>query len=585
MKRIKKLASLLLALVMVFAMSATAFAAEQNENLQPPSGEEGGNNDNPSTDGNQDDATASQPTISSGTYNIYQVFTGDYSEGILSNVKWGQNGTGTVGEKVDIAILEELEAVYKDADNADNNFEIDDVAQLEVIKKYANLENPIQTGTATSYTGLKAGYYLVGGTVTYSNGQTAETLYVVRVIDGTLTFMPKVGVPTVDKKIVEGEDRVETNEASIGDEVNYEITGTMPSNIANYNTYYYVFTDTLSKGLTFDKNSVVVTVDGVDVTKYFYVGEEINPETGSNTITIGIQDLLTLKHLNERIAIQFTENTKVVVTYKAILNEDAVIAGNGNPNDVKLDYSNDPNHSGDGSTTPPETPEKPDPEHPTGETPKSEVVTYTTELTILKTDENNKFLPGVEFTLTGNGVNIVLVTEEKFEAAADGEYWKLKDGTYTTTAPTVADDETDNTADYDSVDTKYTKTTSVVAKGNGKTETDVVGTVQADGTVTFKGLGAGEYTITETKTLPGYNTIDPITFTLTFDAETKIFASNNDKVTVGTDNMLDTSIVNQKGSLLPSTGGIGTTIFYVVGGILVIGAGILLVTKKRMSAR
>ena len=182
-------------------------------------------------------------------------------------------------------------------------------------------------------------------------------------------------------------------------------------------------------------------------------------------------------------------------------------------------------------------------------------------------------------------MNIVLVTEEKFEAAADGEYWKLKDGTYTTTAPTVADDETDNTADYDSVDTKYTKTTSVVAKGNGKTETDVVGTVQADGTVTFKGLGVGEYTITETKTLPGYNTIEPIKFTLTFNAETKTFVSDNSAVTVGTDNTLDTSIVNQKGSLLPSTGGIGTTIFYVVGGILVIGAGILLVTKKRMSAR
>ena len=254
-------------------------------------------------------------------------------------------------------------------------------------------------------------------------------------------------------------------------------------------------------------------------------------------------------------------------------------------NDVKLSYSNDPNKSGDGSTTPPENPNKPTPTHPTGETPRDEVVTYTTELTILKTDEDKKFLPGVEFTLTGDGVNIVLVTQETFTEAADGEYWKLKNDTYTTTAPTVADDETDNTADYASTETKYTKTTSVVAKGNGKTETDVVGTVQADGTVTFKGLGAGEYTITETKTLPGYNTIDPITFTLTFDAtKSPMFASDNDKVTVGTDNMLDTSIVNQKGSLLPSTGGIGTTIFYIIGGILVVGAAILLITKKRMSS-
>ena len=281
-----------------------------------------------------------------------------------------------------------------------------------------------------------------------------------------------------------------------------------------------------------------------------------------------------------------TKGTKVVLTYTAILNENAVIAGDGNPNDVKLSYSNDPNNSGDGSTTPPEKPEKPTPEHPTGETPKIEVVTYTTELTILKKDEYNKFLPGVEFTLTGNGVNIVLVTEEAFTEAADGEYWKLKDGTYTTTAPTMADDETDNSADYDDVNKKYEKTTTVVTKGNvGETATDVVGVVGADGTVTFKGLGVGEYTITETKTLPGYNTIEPIKFTLTFNAETKSFASDNKNVTVGGYNTLETSIVNQKGSLLPSTGGIGTTIFYVVGGILVIGAGILLVAKKRMSNR
>ena len=148
----------------------------------------------------------------------------------------------------------------------------------------------------------------------------------------------------------------------------------------------------------------------------------------------------------------------------------------------------------------------------------------------------------------------------------------------------MADDETDNSDDYDSIETKYTKTTSVVAKGNGETKTDVVGTVGNDGTVTFKGLGAGEYTITETKTLPGYNTIEPIKFTLTFNAETNTFVSDNKNVTVGEDNMLDTSIVNQKGSLLPSTGGIGTTIFYIIGGILVVGAAILLITKKRMSS-
>ncbi len=573
MKRIKKLASLLLALVMIFTMSATVFAAEL-EDMENP--ETTVADDITTEEGStEEDATTNSVTH---TYEIYQIFIGDYADGVLSNIKWGGNSQHRTGEPVDNAVLEELEAIMGASS---------DTEKLAVINKYANLDStPMQTGSGTKYTGLTPGYYLVkdkDGSLTGTN--VPYTLYVVQVVGDTLEFKPKGDVPTTDKKIVEGENKVETNEASIGDEVNYEITGTMPSNIADYKTYYYMFTDTLSKGLTYKTDSIKVTVNGVDVTNYFYKGVGTYDETAGTTIEVGILDIKALSLLTNPEVGNITEDTKVILTYTATLNENAVIAGDGNPNDVKLDYSNDPNNSGNGSTTPPETPEKPDPEHPTGETPKSEVVTYTTELTILKTDENNKFLPGVEFTLTGNGVNIVLVTEEKFEAAADGEYWKLKDGTYTKTAPTVADDETDNTADYDSVDTKYTKTTSVVAKGNGKTETDVVGTVQADGTVTFKGLGAGEYTITETKTLPGYNTIEPIQFTLTFDPVSKTFNSDNENVTVGTDNMLDTSIVNQKGSLLPSTGGIGTTIFYVVGGILVIGAGILLVTKKRMSAR
>lgn len=557
MKRIKKIASLILAMAMIFAMSATVLAAQT------------GDTDAPEGQGETSAAVTH-------TYEIYQIFTGDYADGVLSNIKWGANGTGTVGANVDTAVLKELEAV-KDATS--------DTAKLAVIQKYAVLTTtPIKTGSETTYTGLTPGYYLVKDQDGSLNGANESyTLYVVQVINDTLTFTPKADIPTTDKKIVEGDNKVTTNEASIGDEVNYEITGTMPSNIADYKTYYYLFTDTLSKGLTYKENSIKVTVNGVDVTDYFYKGVGTYDETAGTTIRVGILDLKALSLLTDPAVGAITKDTEVVLTYTATLNENAVIAGEGNPNDVKLSYSNDPNNSGAGSTTPPENPDEPKPTHPTGETPKVEVVTYTTELTILKTDEDNKFLPGVEFTLTGDGVNIVLVTEETFTEAADGEYWKLKDGTYTTTAPTTADDVTNNTADYDSVDIKYTKTTSVVAKGNGKTETNVVGTVQADGTVTFKGLGAGTYTITETKTLPGYNTIEPITFTLTF--ENGVFKSDNEAVTVGADNMLDTSIVNQKGSLLPSTGGIGTTIFYVVGGVLVAGAGILLVTKKRMSAR
>lgn len=539
MIRTKKFASLLLAMIMVFSLGITAFAEENTH-----------------------------------TYEIYQIFTGDYSEGILSNVKWGKNGTGTEGEAVNSSILDKLEAAANDTS---------DTAQLAVINKYADLSTtPYTSGTATRYENLPNGYYLVKDTDGTQNTENGfYTLYVVKVVNGTLEFEPKGDVPEAEKKIVEDNNKVDVNEASIGDTVNYEITGTLPTNFADYNTYYYVFTDTLSKGLTYN-NDVKVTVGGVDVTKYFYVNATDYSATDGTTITVGIQDI---KALNLLAGVTVTKDSEIVVTYSATLNENAVIAGEGNPNDVKLTYSNDPNNSGTGTTTSPgENPDEPSTDRPTGETPKDQVVTYTTELTILKKNDEGKVLPGAEFTLTGNGVNIVLVTAEKFTQSTDGEYWKLKDGTYTTTAPTIAEDETDNREDYDSTTSKYSKTVEIVAKETGKDETSVVGAVDEGGHVTFTGLGAGTYTITETKTPAGYNTIAPITFTLTFNAETKTFVSDKTAVAVGKDNKLDTTIVNEKGATLPETGGMGTTIFYVIGSVLVLGAAVLLIVKRRMRA-
>ena len=535
MKTIKRISCLLLALALMMALSVTAFAADHN-------------------------------------YEVYQIFTGDYSDGILSNVKWGKNGTGTEKEAVSDTVLKELEGVTKSTS---------DTAKLAVITQYANLESdPYATGTTTTFENLPNGYYLVkdkDGTQNVENGY--YTLYIVQVVNGTLEFTPKGDVPETVKKILDT-DPVDVNEASIGDTVNYQITGTLPTNLDDYNTYYYVFTDTLSKGLTFNKDVKVEIVNGeakTDVTKYFYASATEYSVTDGTTITIGIQDIKALNLLED---VTVTKDSKIVVTYSATLNENAVIAGAGNPNDVVLDYSNDPNNSGEGTTTPPENPGKPEPTDPTGETPKDTVVTYTTELTILKNDDKNNILTGAEFTLTGNGVKVVLVTTEKFTVAADGTYWKLKDGTYTKTEPTEG-----TTDKYESDTTKYAKTVELIAKGAGKEETTVVGTVDSEtGLVTFTGLGAGTYTITETKTPAGYNTIAPVTFTLTFDAETKTFASDNEDVVVGADNKLDTTIVNKAGATLPETGGIGTTIFYVLGSVLLVGAAVLLITKKRMSA-
>lgn len=564
----KKTLSLLLALTMILALSATALAA-----------------------------TVTVPTdgiLKDHTFTAYQIFSGREENGILSDVQWGSgiNSDGFLAAlKADTTYGSKFTGCTDAADVAkvlsDNN------SNAALANQVAKLAYAKKTGSGKTLTSgentLADGYYLVVDTTADVGEGGAYNTALLQVV-GNINITAKTDAPTSDKMIVEGNNRVEVNEASIGDTVQYEITGTLPSNLADYNTYYYVFTDTLSKGLTpvtdqDGKITVTVKIGDVDVTKYFYIGATNYSETNGTTITVGIQDLLAL---NKVEGVTVNKDSKIVISYSAILNENAVIAGEGNPNDVTLKYSNKPNESGTGATeAPPENPDQPKPEHPTGDTPKEKVVTFTTELTIKKTDENGKILPGAEFKLEGNGVNVVLVTTEKFTEDTSGEYWKLTDGTYTKTGPTIGGDN-DNSADYDNTTTKYTKTVEIVAKGKGKTETTVVGMVDSEnGTVTFTGLGAGTYKITETKTPSGYNTIAPIDFTIEFNAETKTFSVKD--VTAGQEivvngNTLSTTIVNKAGATLPETGGMGTTIFYALGSILVLGAGVLLVVKKRMSA-
>lgn len=586
MKRIKKLAALMMAAIMALAMSITAFATAPTD--KTPVGN--------TTAGNGNFTITINDTTKGYTYQAYQIFSGDLSKAedgskTLSNIVWG---SGVDENKIKIE-FPDMTATQVAETLTGKGFDSDEAKEFaakigKCLSDTSIASQPVEEteGAITGYkiSPLRAGYYLVLNSQV-PNVDGDFTRYMMEVV-GDVNATPKRGTLEHDKSIKvkkpegqEGVDYVKVNDAPIGGIVEYSIPVTLPQNFADYKEYYLEFSDTLTKGLTFNEDSVKVMAGNVDVTKYFYKeATEITEGkfVGGTAITVSISDL---KGLNKYDDIVINASTKIELTYSATLNVDAVIGIEGNPNYVKIIHSNDPNHSGDGTTTPPENPDKPKPVHPTGETPDKEVVTYVTELTIKKTDEAGKFLPGVEFTLTGEGVNIVLVTEETFTEAADGKYWKLKDGTYTTTAPTVADDETDNTADYDDVNKKYEKTTSVVAKGKDQTETDVVGKVQEDGTVTFRGLGAGKYTLTETKTLPGFNTIEPIEFEIIFTG--REFTSSNDVIEIAANNTLETHIVNKSGSLLPSTGGIGTTIFYIVGAVLVIGAGIILVTKKRMS--
>lgn len=594
MKATKRIIALLLAMIMVLAMATTAFA----------------------DDGDTPEAPADP--LAGHAFTAFQIFKADSisTDGNLGNLAWGS----AVPEAIQDAVLATVEgatnvlelaaklgAMSNDSDAAKA------FAQkvYNIIAEYnADESNTTKiTGTAVTpgETTLPIGYYLIEDVTVPAEGTTdfVYNLSVLKVSDNdtAVVVTPKLDVPKVDKNILDTEP-VKLNEASVGDTVTYQIDGTLPENLGEYETYFYRFSDTLSKGLTYNDN-MVVTVDGVDATKYFFVGASEYSATDGTTITVSISDLLALNNVKDNDGnrvFTVTKDSKVVLTYSATLNENAVINGE-NPNEVDLEYSNNPDDSGKPGNTPPPSDKEPEPEYPTGKTPKVKVVTYTTELTVKKTDQDGNDLTGAKFQLEGTALNIVEVTGQNYVpyvepteegATAPTAYYKLKDGTFTTTVPVLEDDP--NTTDkneknidaYESAD-KYMLVTSTWYETRGTKAVSAEAFVDASGNLKFTGLGEGVYTLKEIVTPTGYNTIADQTITVKFDRESKKFyieekvEKDDDDKLIETSMTMEVTIVNQQGSTLPETGGIGTTLFYIVGGLLVAGAGVLLITKRRMS--
>lgn len=483
----KKMVSVALTLVMAFAMAltmkVTTFAASKTFTITAP-------------DNNH-------------TYEVYQIFTGDVSGKTLSNVKWGKNGTETEGTVVSDTVLDAIKNLKtNDADQT----------KLNTIKNYVNLKSdPYKTVSKKGSVEVPQGYYLIKDKDNSLTGKDdAYTTYIVKVSEN-LTIEPKAEKPSSEKKVKDTNDTTgdttgwqDSADYDIGDDVPFQLTGTViKDKYADYKVYKFVFHDQESEGLTFNKDSVKVYVDGKQITTGYEV--TTSPKDG-HTFDVVFADL---KKISEVKA-----GSKITVEYTSKLNDKAVLGSAGNPNKMHLEYSNNPNDEQGGET---------------GKTPDDTVIVFTYKTVINKIDSEGNPLQGAEFTL------------EKV----------LSDGS--------------------------TKTVGVIKNAEGTT-------------FTFKGLDDGDYILKETQTPEGYNTISDIKFTITANhdvlsdaPELKDLTGNkvSGEITLTpnkTEGSLTSDIVNKKGSELPETGGMGTTVMYLVGGVLVAGAALLLITKRRMDA-
>lgn len=554
MKAIKKWTTMALALIMMFALALPAGAASDNNTL-----------------------TITSKT-SGHTFQAYQVFDGDYYEGVLSNVTWGDGvdgaallaalkADGNLGTHFTNCTTATHVAEVLSGEGSpftDNSELLDDLA--DVVSNHltaSHTDSGAPSGQAPNFTytitGLKDGYYFVNEADMSNANNNAYTKFMLQVV-GDTTVAAKADVPTIDKSFAEGGNQ---GDASIGDEINFKLTSKVP-NMDGYDKYFFVVHDTLSTGLSFKEGSVAVKVGTETLTP----NDDFTVTHSNQTLKIVLNDFIQYK--------ESQPNANIEITYTATLNENAVVGVEDNPNDVYLVYSNNPNVVYEGDN-------EPSGDDPVGETPHDRTYTYVTGLELKKVDADGNALTGAQFQLSGTTLNTVLVYKDQFTLDDEGTYWKLKDGTYTTTAPSGNDELYESTTD------KYTRERVKDTVQNAGT-TNATGTVGDDGILRFDGLSAGTYTITEMVAPDGYNLLDePIQITISWSApsteggDCTWTVSGVQGATVQ-NGIITMTIENDKGSTLPETGGIGTTIFYVVGGILVVGAGVLLVAKKRMNA-
>ena len=570
MKKMRRTWAILLALVLTVALAVPGFAAAPENYSITITNDQAGH-----------------------TYEAYRIFAGTVAsdegtngatEGpMLGNIIWGTgvNTNGLVQALIDSDITE-FDALDAETATAADVAEALDGAAAETAAAFADVVSGFLANTPTGQTnehvdgtsyvidGLPAGYYLVRDANVPATGTATD--YIVQVL-GNVTMDPKDSdIPTVEKKVVErgkynhdggyGMYYNDVADWNIGDRVPFKLIGSIPDMTA-YETYEYTFTDTISAGLTLDIGSFDVYVaqeknqDPVALGWNEIPAEYYTLTQTENGFTLAIDDLKTFPYVDEE------GRNYILVFYDAILNENAEIGLPGNPNSVYLEFSNNPNGEGLGRTN------------------EDRVIVFTYELDGTKVDgENAEALQDAEF---------VLLNSARTTAAAivDGKVSEWVQVHSEAAASDITMPES-----YEEWVERY---------GND----DVIITSVADGSFSISGLDDGTYYLREIKAPDGYNLLEEdvqIVITATtangqtwddFNPDTALTGltvttqlGDDGARTEGTGNLetgaVAITVENNGGSTLPETGGIGTTIFYVAGALLVLCAGVLLFVRLRM---
>lgn len=543
MREFKKLASLVLALVMAFALAAPAFATgpdleQENSDTQQVTYEK---------------VTIKVPANSENhEYAVYQIFKGKPEKNnetgavtnSLTNIDWGDGIADRAGFIEDlknqdalkgnaaIAALtadssapEVAQAIFSATGGRDRSDEAKAVQAAAEGNLSGASSGQVMQGDKEGTIGqdFETGYYIIMDTDKSTTPPTTKYT-LLRVTGNAQIQIKSPNVPDLDKEVQDSEDSSQWGDkatypvdpdATEGTPVNFRLVATLPENYDpnSSDAYKLIFHDTQDVTLQFDPESVVVTVDGTVITDYIVVTDP----TDDCTFEISIADL---KKVTDNVT--FAPNSEIVVSYTSTLLPGATVGGLGNKNTVTLEYGVN------------------------GESNPAVTTVFTFQLTVNKFDGVTKQpLVGAEFLLE-----------------------KLVDGKWTTVKEYSAD--------------------------NGLSE------------FVFAKLSAGRYRLTETAVIDPYNRLtDPIYFTVSYstttDSSDRLIIDEVSAVQTEADGSkltgestltftgdeageLVTNVNNFSGVVLPETGGIGTTIFYIVGGILVVGAVVLLITKRRMGA-